>query len=265
MRFTKMQGTGNDYIYLDCMSGIPTDLSDLARKLSRPHFSVGSDGLIGVCPSDKADFSMRMFNADGSEGEMCGNGLRCVCKYVYDKGLTRKTALAIETRSGVRYAVLHVAEGMVETVTVDMGEPRLASPRRLEIQGMEYEVIPVSMGNPHLVTFVDSLGELDLTAQGPDFEYHPSFLPERVNTEFVQIISLDHISMRVWERGSGETLACGTGACAALAAAAWSGRSERCAVITLSGGDLEVYWDEKDGHIYMTGPAVTVFEGEINL
>ncbi|HWS43447.1 MAG TPA: diaminopimelate epimerase [Pseudoflavonifractor sp.] len=264
MRFTKMQGIGNDYIYLDCTGGSPEDLPALAARLSRLHFGVGSDGLICIFPSDAADFKMRMFNADGSEGEMCGNGLRCVCKFVYDKGLTGKTALAVETLAGIKRCTLRVEGDKVSTVTVDMGAPAVGEPFLLTVPDGTYLVTPVSVGNPHIVTFVDDVDGLNLPALGPGFEHHPRFAPNRVNTEFVEVTAPGRLKMRVWERGSGETLACGTGACAALAAAAVSGRCGREAVVSLRGGELNIRWDEGNGHIYMTGPAVTVFEGEMN-
>ena len=201
-----MQGIGNDYIYLDCTGESPEDLPALAVRLSRLHFSVGSDGLICIFPSDAADFKMRMFNADGSEGEMCGNGLRCVCKFVYDKGLTGKTALTVETLAGIKRCTLHVEGDKVSSVTVDMGAPAVEEPFLLTVPGGEYLVTPVSVGNPHIVTFVDDVDGLDLPALGPGFEHHPRFAPNRVNTEFVEVAAPGRLKMRVWERGSGETL-----------------------------------------------------------
>ena len=263
MRFTKMHGAGNDYIYLDCTKTVPEDLSTLAVVLSRPHFGVGSDGLICVLPSAVADFRMRMFNADGSEGEMCGNGLRCLCKFAYDQGLTDKTELEIETLAGIKRGSLRLEGGEVTAVTVDMGEPAAEEPHLLTVCGREYRVTPVSMGNPHIVTFVDAVEDLSLSMLGPGFEHHPHFAPQRTNTEFVAVRAPNRLDMRVWERGSGETLACGTGACAALVAAFLSGRCGRSAVISLPGGELEIDWNEKNGHIYMTGNAITVFKGEI--
>lgn len=259
-----MQGTGNDYIYLDCTGETPQDLPALAVRLSRPHFGVGSDGLICIFPSDAADFKMRMFNADGSEGEMCGNGLRCVCKFVYDKGLTNKTALTVDTLAGIKHCKLHVEGDKVSSVTVDMGAPVVEEPFSLTVPGGTYLVTSISVGNPHIVTFVDDVDSLDLSALGPGFEHHPQFAPNRVNTEFVEVTAPGRLKMRVWERGSGETMACGTGACAVLTAAAASGRCGREAVVSLRGGELKIRWDEGDGHIYMTGPAVTIFEGEMN-
>ena len=262
MRFTKMQGLGNDYVYLDCTKDLPGDLPRLAVTVSDRHYGVGSDGLICICPSEAADFRMRMFNADGSEGEMCGNGIRCVGKFVYDKGLTAKTRLSIETLAGVKHLELRTEDGAVSAVTVDMGIPEVGENRSLTIRGKAYPITPVSMGNPHAVTYLKGIDRLDLHDVGPDFECHPSF-PNRTNTEFVEVLNPALLRMRVWERGSGETLACGTGACAVLAASVVNGVSARAATVRLLGGDLEIRWEEADGHIYMTGPAVTVFEGEL--
>lgn len=264
LRFTKMQGLGNDYVYLNCLEGEPEDLPGLARRMSDRHFGIGADGLICICPSEQADFRMRIFNADGSEGEMCGNGIRCVGKYVHDMGLTGKTALRIETLAGVRELWLHCAEGAVSAVTVDMGAPQVEPPRRITVRGSEFRVTPVRMGNPHTVVFLEEINSLDLPALGPGFEHHPDF-PGRTNTEFVQPLSPDRLRMRVWERGSGETLACGTGACAALAAAVSAGLCGREAAVELPGGELRIIWNGGDGHIYMTGPAVTVFNGEYQI
>lgn len=261
MHFTKMQGLGNDYVYLDCTRYVPEDLPGLAREVSDRHFGVGSDGLICICSSERADFRMRMFNADGSEGEMCGNGIRCVGKFVYEKHLTQKTDLSIETLAGIKNLKLSVRNGVVDLVTVDMGIPVPEKPRTLDILGGEYLVYPVSMGNPHAVTFLENIKELDLSAIGPRFEHHPAF-PNRTNTEFIEMIDRTHFNMRVWERGSGETLACGTGACAAAVAAVIAGKGDREVTVHLLGGDLHIRWNETDSHIYMTGPAVTVFEGE---
>ena len=262
MHFTKMEGLGNDYVYLNCLDGTPRDLPGLARRISDRHFGVGSDGLICVCPSEQADFRMRMFNADGSEGEMCGNGIRCVGKFVYDQGLTAKTTVSVETGAGVKVLELQLGgDGKVAMVTVDMGAPAVEAPREIEVDGKTYTVTPVSMGNPHAVLYLDGIDGLDLPGIGPGFECHPIF-PNRTNTEFVEITDRTHLRMRVWERGSGETLACGTGACAVLAATVSAGRCERSAEVALLGGVLRIRWDETDGHIYMTGPAVTVFEGD---
>lgn len=261
MRFTKMQGLGNDYVYVDCTQKAPHDLPALARRVSDRHFGIGSDGLICIFPSEKADFRMRMFNADGSESEMCGNGIRCVGKFVYDKGLTDQKTVTVETLGGIKTLNLDVSADKVNAVTVDMGIPVPEDSRVVEIKGKSYQIHPVSMGNPHAVTFLKDVKELDLTDIGPLFEYHFSF-PDRTNTEFVEVLDDTHLDMRVWERGSGETLACGTGACATLVAAVLEGKARRSATVHLLGGDLRIRWDETDGHVYMTGPAVTVFEGE---
>ncbi len=261
MRFTKMQGLGNDYVYLDCTRSCPADLPALARRVSDRHFGVGSDGLICVCPSDRADFRMRMFNADGSEGEMCGNGIRCVGKFVYDKGLTHKTSLQIETLAGIKELTLTVIAGQVSAVSVDMGVPRLDDPRTVTFRGEEYRGIPVSMGNPHFVIPTIDVKEFDLRIHAPLSIPNPAF-PNGVNVEIAEVLAPDHILMRVWERGSGETLACGTGACATVAAFVSEGLTDREVTVTLLGGDLHIHWDEETGHIFMTGPAVTVFEGD---
>lgn len=261
MRFTKMQGLGNDYVYLDCTQSTPEELPKLAVQLSDRHFGVGSDGLICICPSETADFRMRMFNADGSEGEMCGNGIRCVGKLVYDQGLTDKTTLAIETLAGIKTLKLQVEKGKVHSVTVDMGVPVPGKPFPVTVQGREYMGTPVSMGNPHFVCFVDSVKDFDLSVLVPLSVPNPSF-PEGCNVEIVEAASPTLLKMRVWERGSGETLACGTGACASLAAAVLAGKAERTATVRLLGGDLSLRWEEETGRLFMTGPAVTVFEGE---
>lgn len=261
VRFTKMQGIGNDYIFLDCMNGEPKDLDKLAVAISDRHFGAGSDGLICACPSDKAAFRMRMFNADGSEGEMCGNGIRCLGKYVFDKGLTHETTLQIETLAGIRTLELHTEKGKVTSVTVDMGIPLAEEPRSISIKGKDYTVYPISMGNPHAVIFEPNISHLILTDLGPLFENHQSF-PNRTNTEFVEVLSRDRLKMRVWERGSGETLACGTGACAVVVAAVQAGKASRSTAVRLLGGELFISWDERTGHVYMTGPATTVYEGE---
>ncbi len=262
MKFTKMHGLGNDYIYLNCLGGAPDGLPALAAGLSDRHFGVGGDGLICIFPSEIADFRMDMYNADGSQGQMCGNGIRCVGKYVYDKGITRKTILLVETLAGLRTLTLGVDGGRVSQVTVDMGEPVLSPSRVIEVGDTPYTVTPVSMGNPHAVVYVDEPDALDLPLIGPGFEHHMSF-PGRTNTEFVKVMDRHTLHVRVWERGSGETLACGTGACAVLAASAALGLTGREAVVKLRGGDLHVCWSREDNRIYMTGPAVTVFEGEI--
>ena len=262
MRFVKMHGLGNDYIFFNCMDSLPEDPGGLSRRLSDRHFGVGGDGIICVCPSDRVDFQMRMFNADGSEGVMCGNGIRCFGKYVYDRGLTAKTRLAVETPAGVRELTLLTQGGGVQGATVDMGAPVVGLPVMVEAGGVRYAAVPVSMGNPHAVVEVDDPAALDLKALGPLFERCPVF-PHRVNAEFIRVLNRQELELRVWERGSGETLACGTGACAAAAAMITAGRLDREAVVHLAGGDLRVQWEEKSGHMLMTGPAETVFDGEL--
>lgn len=261
MKFTKMQGLGNDYVYLDCTKATPADLPSLAVKVSDRHFGIGSDGLICICASEKADFRMRMFNADGSEGEMCGNGIRCVGKFVYDKGLTDKISLTIETLAGIKTLELTVDGGKVSAVAVDMGAPLIEEARTITFQGREYRGIPVSMGNPHFVIPTNGVKGFDLRIHAPLSIPNPAF-PNGVNVEIAEVLSPNHVLMRVWERGSGETLACGTGACATVAALASEGETEREVTVTLLGGDLHIRWDEESGHIFMTGPAVTVFEGQ---
>ena len=264
MRFTKMQGIGNDYVYVNLFEETVEDAPALARKLSRRRFGVGSDGLILIGPSDRADFRMHMYNADGSRGAMCGNGARCVGKYVHDKGLTEKTELTLETDAGIRALRLNLEGGRVSSVRVDMGEPGFSGGQELpvEIGGRTFAVTPVSMGNPHGVTFLqEPVERFDLGMYGPLMERHPAF-PEGINAEFVNVLSRDRLCMRVWERGSGVTLACGTGACAVLAAACLRGLTQRKAQVELDGGELTVEWDEATGHVFMTGPAAFVFDGE---
>lgn len=258
MRFTKMEGLGNDYVYLNCLEGEPEDLPNLAVRLSDRHFGVGADGLICIKPGRTGDFSMEMYNADGSRGAMCGNGIRCVGKYVYDHGLTRKTCLTIDTDAGPRFLQLQVRGGKVEQVTVDMGVPRLGQP--LEVQGEQ--VWPVDMGNPHGVIFCPEPEKIDLEVRGAELGRDPTF-PGEWNMEFAAVEARDRLRVRVWERGSGPTLACGTGACAVLAAAVKTGRCDRRATVILPGGELEVEWERESGRILLTGPARTVFQGEI--
>lgn len=260
--FTKMQGLGNDYIYLNCMDSTPEGLSELAVRLSDRHFGVGSDGLICICPSERADFKMRMFNADGSEGKMCGNGIRCVGKFVYDKGLTTRTTITVETLGGIKTLELSVQEGAVREVTVDMGIPLIEPEIGIAVKGKNYTGIPVSMGNPHCVIFVDEPDALPLHELGPCFERHPHF-PEGVNTEFVCVEQPNVLRMRVWERGSGETMACGTGACAVAAVAHARRQTDHAVIVRLAGGELKLRIEEESGRVFMTGPAVTVFEGEL--
>jgi diaminopimelate epimerase len=275
MHFTKMQGCGNDYIYVDCFrQSMPHDPAGLSRAISDRHFGVGGDGLILICPSDKADARMRMFNADGSESEMCGNGIRCVAKYIYDHGLVRKSPLTVETGRGVLTLELEFSGGAVRQVRVDMGEPILQADRipttlagdpprevSLEVGGQTLRVSCVSMGNPHCVTFVDAITDAQVLGLGPQVERHSAF-PRRVNVEFVRVNRPDDVTVRVWERGSGETLACGTGACAVAVAGHLTGRTQRRITAHLPGGDLQLYWSEVDNRVYMTGPAVEVFSGE---
>lgn len=262
MKFTKMHGLGNDYVYVDAIHQPLGDLHALARQVSDRHFGIGADGLICICPSEQADFRMRMFNADGSEGEMCGNGIRCVGKFVYDKGLTDQTTITVETLGGIKVLELTTEQGTVSMVTVDMGVPVVEAPATMVIQGKEYTGIPVSMGNPHCVVVTKDVDGLNLEEIGPDFEHHVLF-PHRTNTEFIRVLSRSEIQMRVWERGSGETLACGTGACASVAAMAAAGLVDDRVTVHLLGGDLQIFRNGADGHMYMTGPAVTVFEGEL--
>ena len=268
-----MQGIGNDYVYVNCLEETVESPSSLAMLVSDRHFGIGSDGLILIRPSAKADFFMEMFNADGSRSEMCGNGIRCVGKYVYDHGLTDKTEITVNTLAGVKHLTLHVEDGLVAAVTVDMGEPILdaalipveaaASPvvgEPIEANGQTYEMTCVSMGNPHAVVFVDDTAAVPIDGIGPTFEFHPAF-PHRVNAEFVQVLNRGEANMRVWERGTGETLACGTGACASVVACILNGLTDDEVTMHLLGGDLHIRWNREDNHVYMTGPAVTVFEG----
>ena len=274
MRFTKMHGLGNDYVYVNGFEEQVDDPAALARAVSDRHFGIGGDGLILILPSDKADCRMRMFNADGSEAQMCGNGIRCVAKYVYDHGIARRTALTVETLAGVLALDLFAAGGVVERVRVNMGEPRLQRaqiPMRgapgevinepLLVNSSTFEVTAVSMGNPHCVVFVEDVDSFDVAHWGPLFEHHDAF-PERVNTEFIQVHDRESFSMRVWERGSGETLACGTGASAAAVACHLTGRTGRRVTGHLLGGPLELDWQASDNQVLMTGPAVEVFSGE---
>ena len=263
IKFTKMHGAGNDYIYVDAARYPIVDPARCAVDWSRPHTGIGSDGLVLVGPSDKADFYMRIFNADGSEARMCGNASRCIGKYVYEYGLTKRTDLTLETLSGIKRLHLHVdGQGRVQTVTVDMGIPTDIYPVCLG-EGFPYKNgIAVSMGNPHLVIFVPDVERVPLEEVGPRLERHPLF-PERVNVEFAQVLDGSHIRMRVWERGSGITQACGTGACATAVAAAFSSRCGREADILMDGGTLHIHWEGPGGRLQMTGPATRVFDGEI--
>lgn len=278
MKFTKMHGIGNDYVYVDCTETELQNPGEISRFVSDRHFGIGSDGLILIKSSDAADFRMDMYNADGSQGEMCGNGIRCVAKYVYDYGLTDKEEIAIETLAGIKYLKLTIENGKVSKVRVNMGAPILvpeqipvlaeAEPvvrEPIEVCGREWEMTCVSMGNPHAVVFIDTpVGEFALEQVGPHFENHERF-PRRINTEFVRVLDRHTMEMRVWERGAGETLACGTGACATAVAAILNGLCERRVTVRLLGGDLEIEWNEADNCVYMTGSAMTVFDGEIVL
>ena len=265
IKFTKMQGLGNDYVYIDCVTNnlCIKDTHLLAQFVSNRHFGIGSDGLILICKSNVADFKMQMFNSDGTEAEMCGNGIRCVGKFVYDKGLTKKENVSIETLAGIKYLQLHVENGKVSTVTVDMGEPVIGEKDLLlKADDKEFNVNCVSMGNPHAITQIDDLEKFNIEKYGPIIENDKHF-PNKTNVEFINIIDKKHIKMRVWERGTGETLACGTGACAVSVACIQNNVVERNVDVELLGGTLQIEWNDKDNHIYMTGPAKTVFEGEI--
>ncbi len=273
IRFTKMHGISNDYIYINCMNGQPECPQHLSVEMSDRHTGVGGDGIILICPSEIADFKMRIFNADGSEAKMCGNGSRCVGKYVYDYGLTDKTRITLETLSGIKVLSLHLRDGKVDTVTVDMGEPVL-TPCEIPVRhdgdsmidhkvvsaGKEYRLTAVSMGNPHGVIFGADPDSLPLEAIGPGLECHDMW-QDRANIEFASVLSPSEIKMRVWERGSGETMACGTGACATAVAAVLNGLTGRRVTVHLRGGDLTIEWRPDDNHVYMTGSATTVFEG----
>ena len=277
IKFTKMHGLGNDYVYMDAIHQYIEDESTLAQFVSNRNFGIGSDGLILICKSEKADFKMRMFNSDGSEAEMCGNGIRCVGKFVYDKGLTQKTEVTIETLAGIKILQLNVKNGKVETVKVDMGEPILEPKEipviseekpvknlNLKAEDKEFVFTCVSMGNPHAITIVDNTKEFDVEKYGKVLEVDKAF-PNKTNVEFIQIVDKNHVKMRVWERGAGETLACGTGACGTAVACYLNGMTERNVEVELLGGKLYIEWNEKDNHIYMTGPAVTVFEGILEI
>ena len=275
IKFTKMHGLGNDYVYIDAINQKIENESSLAKFVSNRHFGIGSDGLILICKSKVADFKMRMFNSDGSEAEMCGNGIRCVGKFVYDKGLTNKTTVKIETLAGIKTLILNTKDGKVETARVDMGEPILEAEKipvisteepvknlELEAENKKFKFTCVSMGNPHAITIVENTKEFDVEKYGKVLEVDKAF-PKKANIEFAQIIDRQNINMRVWERGAGETLACGTGACATAVACNLNGLTDRKVNIELLGGTLNIEWNETDNHVYMTGPAVTVFDGEL--
>lgn len=276
MKFTKMHGCGNDYIYVNGFteSVKQEEKPELVRRLSDRHFGIGGDGVIFINPSKEADFEMEMYNADGSRAEMCGNGIRCVGKYVYDKGLTDKTRISVASFGKVKYLELNIKDKVVSTVRVNMGMPELSADKipviseneqvideEIEVDGKNYKMTCVSMGNPHAVIFVKDVSGLALEKTGPMFERHERF-PNRINTEFVQIKDREHVKMRVWERGTGETLACGTGCCATAAACIVNGLTEDRITVELLGGELMIEWDREKNLIFMTGPAETVFEGE---
>ena len=277
MNFTKMHGGGNDYVYVNMFEEHIDDPAEMSIKVSDRHFGIGSDGLITIEPSDIADFRMRIYNADGSEAEMCGNGIRCVAKYVYDHKLTDKTEISVQTGAGVKILKLFVEGVKVEQVTVDMGEPVLAPAEipvvadgdrvvdePIEVCGKEWRMTCVSMGNPHAVVFVDDVENFELEKYGPHFENHERF-PKRTNTEFVHVVSRTEAYMRVWERGSAETWACGTGTCATVMACILNGKTDNKVLVHLRGGDLTIEYDEKTNHVFMTGPATEVFNGEVVL
>lgn len=277
MKFTKMQGLGNDYVYVNCLEEQVDDPAAVARLVSDRHFGIGSDGLILIKSSDTADFFMEMYNADGSRAAMCGNGIRCVGKYVYDYGLTEKTEVDVDTLAGVKHLVLQIEDGSVEMATVDMGEPELVAEHipvladsspvvaaPIEVAGRRFEMTCVSMGNPHAVVFVDGTADFPVEEIGRSFETHPAF-PERVNAEFAEVLSRTEVNMRVWERGTGETLACGTGACATVVACILNGLTDDEVTVHLLGGDLQIRWDRESNRVFMTGPAATVFDGEIDM
>lgn len=277
LQFTKMHGLGNDYVYMDAINQKIENRSELAKFVSDRHFGIGSDGLILICPSEKADFRMQMFNQDGSEAEMCGNGIRCVGKFVYDKGLTKKETITVETLAGIKTLVMTAKNGKIETARVDMGEPILEPEKipvisnenpvknlKLEVENKDFTFTCVSMGNPHAVTFIkEDVNKFDICKYGAKLEVNKAF-PKKANIEFINVIDDKTLKMRVWERGAGETLACGTGACAVTVSAILNGYTKRVVTVHLLGGDLKIEWNKNDNHVYMTGPATTVFEGKID-
>lgn len=287
MKFTKMHGIGNDYVYVNCFREKVENPAEVAKFVSDRHFGIGSDGLILIKPSDVADCEMEMYNADGSRGKMCGNGIRCVAKYVYDYGITDKTQISVATGSGIKYLDLTVEDGKVALVKVDMGAPILKAAQipvavsalkpeeglndesevvaaTINVKGDDYKITCVSMGNPHGIVCVDDVDGLEIEKIGPHFENHPAF-PDRVNTEFIRVIDRKTVQMRVWERGSGETWACGTGACGVAVACILNGWTEEEVTVKLRGGDLKIRWDREQNTVFMTGPATVVFDGEIDL
>lgn len=277
-----MHGAGNDYIYVNCFEEKVEDRNALAKKISDRHFGIGSDGLVFIEPSESADFKMDMYNSDGSQGKMCGNAVRCVAKFVYDNAMTGNTEISLETLSGIKYIKVETLDGKVSAATVDMGAPILEPKKipvttnteaadivmdeKITVDGKNYQMTCVSMGNPHCVVFVDDVNKVNIDRVGPLFENSPLF-PDRINTEFVRLIDSDTVEMRVWERGAGETLACGTGACASVVACILNGFSEKDKDIKviLRGGELSIRWDSGSGSVFMTGPAQTVFTGEIDV
>lgn len=274
MKFTKMQGCGNDYVYINGFTEKIGDKPAFVRAVSDRHFGVGGDGAIFINPSEEADFEMEMYNADGTRAEMCGNGIRCVAKYVYDKGLTDREQISIVSFGNVKYVDLYVENGLVRSVKVNMGAPVLEAKKvpvksamersvdePITVNGKEYRMTCVSMGNPHAVVFMENITKLDIASIGPLFENHEVF-PNRTNTEFVEVVDRTHVNMRVWERGTGETLACGTGCCATVAACVLNGLTEDEVTVRVLGGEIDIRWDREENLIYMTGPAETVFEGE---
>ena len=279
MKFTKMHGIGNDYVYVNCFKETVKDPSAVAKFVSDRHFGIGSDGLILIKPSDIADCEMDMYNLDGSQGAMCGNGIRCVAKYAYDYGIVNKTSISVATKSGVKYLDLSIHDGKVSMVKVNMGAPILQASlipvvseseqvvnAPIEVDGQIYHFTAVSMGNPHAIVYMADIDHLDIEKIGPSFENHVAF-PDRVNTEFVEVIDEHTLKMRVWERGSGETLACGTGACAVAVASILNGHvdGDKSVTVKLLGGDLQIFWNRQENLVYMTGPATTVFDGEIDV
>lgn len=279
MRFTKMHGCGNDYIYVNGFEEKveQSKKPELVKKLSDRHFGIGGDGVIFINPSEEADFEMEMYNADGSRAEMCGNGIRSVGKFVYDKGLTDKTEISVISFGKIKYLTLYIENGKVSTVRVNMGTPELTAAEipviseneqvldeEIEVKGQTYKMTCVSMGNPHAVVFIDDVKNLEIEQIGPFFENHERF-PKRTNTEFVQLVDRNHVKMRVWERGTGETLACGTGCCATAVACVLNGFTENKVTVELLGGELFIEWDREENVIFMTGPAQTVFEGEVEV
>ncbi len=277
MKFTKMHGIGNDYVYVNCFSETVENPEAVSKFVSDRHFGIGSDGLILIKPSENADFEMDMYNSDGSAGAMCGNGIRCVAKYVYDYGLTDKTSISVSTRSGIKYLDLTVEDGKVVQVKVDMGAPVLKAleipvlfdkeqvvDEPISINGKSFRMTCVSMGNPHCVVPVEDVNDLKIEEIGPEFEHNDCF-PDRVNTEFIRVIDRKTVQMRVWERGAGETWACGTGACAVAVACILNGWTEEEVHVKLRGGDLKICWDKEKNTVYMTGPATVVFDGTIEI